>query len=92
MTWLGRGYDGIATHGGGYIAPPVKYEAEISANHSVRNRNGGVPSMSQPFVAMEDKMSSNVVMNVDRDNSNYVRVMETFSSDNTQSSISSLQI
>ena len=91
MTWLGEGYGGIATNGGGYI-PPVKFEAEISVNHGVRNRNGVVSSISQPFVVVEEKMSSNVVVNVDRDNSNYVRVMETFSSDNTQSSISSLQI
>ncbi|KAG6415586.1 hypothetical protein SASPL_122999 [Salvia splendens] len=68
----GRGYGGIATNGGGYTAPPVKFEAEVSANHGVRNRNGVVPSISQPFVAVEEKMSSNVVVNVDRDNSNQV--------------------
>ncbi|XP_041991128.1 uncharacterized protein LOC121742145 [Salvia splendens] len=62
----GRGYGGIASNGG------VKFEAEVSANHGVRNRNSVVPSVSQPFVAVEEKMSSNVVVNVDRDNSNQV--------------------
>ncbi|KAL1558828.1 hypothetical protein AAHA92_09244 [Salvia divinorum] len=67
----GRGYGGIASNGGGYTAPPGKFGAEVSSNLGVGIRNGGVPSISQPFVAVEEIMS-NVAVNVDRDNSNQV--------------------
>lgn len=68
----GRGLGGIASNGGGYAAPPhARIGAEMNANVGVSNRNGGMASVSRPFLAVEENVVSNAG-NVDRDNSNQV--------------------
>ncbi|KAH6783221.1 hypothetical protein C2S52_008180 [Perilla frutescens var. hirtella] len=62
----GRGYGGIVSNGGGYAAPLGRMGAEMS----VSNRNGGMASVSRPFVVVEE--NSKNAGNVDRDNSNQV--------------------